>query len=345
MIRLENITKYYGNLKQRKIYALKNLTLRVPSRRITGVIGESGAGKSSLVRCVNLLERPDEGRVWVSGLELTSLSDYQLRAVRRGIGMISQSFHLMKYRNVYDNVALPLMLSQYSKQEINQKVIPLLEVTGLKEKADAYPSELSGGQKQRVGIARALVCQPKILLCDEITSALDPQATETILQLLRDLHQKLDLTILLITHEFEVIKAICDEVAILSKGMLIEQSDILKIFTQPKTQLAAQFVETALHYRLPKALQGKLYSEKKPNSHTILRFIFRGISITDFWIFYLIQQIGLRFNLLQTHLETIKGVSLGTLIIKTPDTPLAVQAGMDYLNTCGVGTEVVGYVD
>lgn len=233
MIKLSNITKVFHQ-GTRTIQALNNVSLHVPAGQIYGVIGASGAGKSTLIRCVNLLERPTEGSVLVDGQELTTLSESELTKARRQIGMIFQHFNLLSSRTVFGNVALPLELDNTPKDEIKRRVTELLSLVGLGDKHDSYPSNLSGGQKQRVAIARALASNPKVLLCDEATSALDPATTRSILELLKDINRRLGLTILLITHEMDVVKRICDCVAVISNGELIEQDTVSEVFSHPK---------------------------------------------------------------------------------------------------------------
>ncbi|WP_421297976.1 methionine ABC transporter ATP-binding protein, partial [Aeromonas sp. 700722] len=219
MIKLIGLNKVYGTGSD-AVHALRDVSLHVPQGKIFGVIGASGAGKSTLIRCVNLLERPTEGQVIVDGQDLVALSERDLTQARRQIGMIFQHFNLLASRTVFANIAFPLELAGWSKEKIQQRVAELLALVGLEARAQAYPSELSGGQKQRVAIARALAPAPKVLLCDEATSALDPQTTRSILTLLKEINVKLGLTILLITHEMDVVKGICDEVAIISDGRL-----------------------------------------------------------------------------------------------------------------------------
>lgn len=236
MIELINVFKRFKT-KNKTIQALSGVSLTVDKGEIFGVIGTSGAGKSTLIRCVNLLERPNEGQVIVDNVELTKLSDAQLTLERRKIAMIFQHFKYLSSRTVFDNVAFPLELEGKPKSEISEKVNGLLELVGLSEKAKDYPANLSGGQKQRVAIARALANDPKVLLCDEATSALDPATTKSILQLLKSINQKLNLTILLITHEMEVIKTICDKVAVIDHGQLAEQGKWNKSSSIPKKRL------------------------------------------------------------------------------------------------------------
>src|SRR5579859_3251829 len=254
MIEIEGLQKSFVRGKDAQTAAtavLQDLSLSVKKGEIFGIIGRSGAGKSTLIRCINMLERPTAGRVTIDGQDITALSGASLRDARRRIGMIFQHFNLLSSRTVFDNVAFPLELHGMSKAQIEQEVLPLLELVGLSEKRTAYPSQLSGGQKQRVAIARALASKPAVLLCDEATSALDPETTQSILALLKDINQKLDLTILLITHEMPVIKAICDKVAVLDKGVVVEQGPVFDIFTAPKAPVTKLMVHDLIDRDLP----------------------------------------------------------------------------------------------
>lgn len=241
MIVLKNITKQFRQ-KDRNITALSDVSLTVPEGRIFGIIGASGAGKSTLIRCVNLLERPTSGAVIVDGKALMDLSPSALAKERRHIGMIFQHFNLLSSRTVFENVAFPLELDGKSKGEIRERVLELLALVGLQDKTDDYPASLSGGQKQRVAIARTLASNPKVLLCDEATSALDPATTRSILALLKDINQRLQITILLITHEMRVVKSICDEVAVISSGKLVEQGAVEEVFANPQHELTREFI-------------------------------------------------------------------------------------------------------
>ena len=239
MIDLSHIEKIYDS-PSGPVKAIKDISLHINKGEIYGIIGLSGAGKSTLVRCINLLERPTSGVVTVDGQDITAMSESQLRQARKSIGMIFQHFNLLSSATVYDNVAFPLRLVNAPKEKIHKKVMELLELVGLANKADQYPSQLSGGQKQRVGIARALASEPKILLCDEATSALDPQTTKAILQLIKDINAKLKLTVVVITHEMQVIKDICDKVAVIDKGVIAEKGRVLDVFTNPQQPITSR---------------------------------------------------------------------------------------------------------
>ena len=279
MIKLNNITKIF-TLPDKKLTALDNVSLHVPKGQICGVIGASGAGKSTLIRCVNLLERPTHGAVIIDDVDLTQLSDAELVKTRRQIGMIFQHFNLLTSRTVFENVALPLELENKSKAEIQEKTTALLALVGLSDKHNVYPANLSGGQKQRVAIARALASDPKVLLCDEATSALDPATTQSILKLLKEINRTLGITILLITHEMEVVKRICDQVAVIDKGRLIEQGTVSEIFSNPKTELAQEFISSTFHITLPEEyLENLSDTPKHAKSYPIIKFEFTGRSV------------------------------------------------------------------
>ena len=243
MIELRHISKDFGT-GEHAVHAVQDVSLTVETGEIFGIIGFSGAGKSTLVRCINLLERPTSGEVLLDGQELTALPPKQLRQTRKKIGMIFQHFNLMPSRTVAGNVAYPLRGSGLSREQIAAKVQSLLELVGIGNKADAFPSQLSGGQKQRVAIARALANDPSVLLCDEATSALDPQTTKAILHLLRDLNAKLGLTIVLITHEVAVVREICHRVAVMEHGRVAEQGEVFNVFVDPRQDITRSFIRT-----------------------------------------------------------------------------------------------------
>ncbi|ANI28668.1 methionine ABC transporter ATP-binding protein [Yersinia entomophaga] len=243
MIAIERLSKTYQHAGQPMV-ALQDISLTVPTGSVFGIVGRSGAGKSTLIRCLNLLERPSSGRIQLDGHELTTLGDKALRVERQNIGMIFQNFHLLHSRNVSDNVAVPLEIIGIGKTERKRRVTELLALVGLLDKAEAFPSQLSGGQKQRVGIARALAAKPNYLLSDEATSALDPETTASILALLRNINQQLGLTIVLITHELEVVKSICHYAALMEKGRVIETGAIADLLADPASRLGKSLLPT-----------------------------------------------------------------------------------------------------
>jgi len=343
MIELKNLNKSYV-VNTDVLHALKNINLQVQAGEIFGVIGKSGAGKSTLIRCVNLLERPDTGQVIIAGTDLTQLSAQALRAKRRKIGMIFQQFNLLANRTVYQNIALPLELIGYTKQKIEQAVVPLLELTGLSEKRNAYPAQLSGGQKQRVAIARALVCQPEVLLCDEATSALDLQTTKAILALLKDINKKLGLTILLITHEMDVIKEITDRVALLDHGAIIEQAATTDFFVNPQTSIAQQLVVSCLKQDPPATLLTRLTTETE-GKNAVLRILYHGKAADEPLISQLIHHFDINLNILQANIELLKNTTLGVMITEVIGNHSNLKPAIAYLEKLGVQVEVIGYVN
>lgn len=341
MIRLLDIAKVYPN----GVHALKNINLEIKSGEIYGIIGKSGAGKSTLIRSVNLLERPTAGKILIDGKDLTMLAANELRAIRHKIGMIFQQFNLLNSASVYENAALPLTLMKIPKQKIYDSVMPLLELTGLIERKDHYPAQLSGGQKQRVAIARALANQPKLLLCDEATSALDPHTTAAILALLKTINRQFNLTILLITHEMEVVKAICERVAVLENGQIVEESTTNQFITQPKAPAAKELVNSILKLNLPTSLQQKLKFTPSRNDHPIWRIWFHGKASQEPIISHLIQQLGIEINILQANLEHIQNELIGIMLVEVIADSAKLTAGMAYLTNKHLHVEVIGYVD
>ncbi len=276
LIQLQDIRKTFAT-KDSQLEALRGVSLHIKNGEIFGIIGYSGAGKSTLIRCINLLERPTSGTVTVNGKELTALSPKELRKSREKIGMIFQSFNLMKSRDVFQNIAYPLKKKGLTKQQIAAKVLSLLDLVGISEKVHAYPSQLSGGQKQRVAIARALANDPEVILCDEATSALDPQTTQSILKLLKDINQKLKLTVVIITHEMQVIKEICNRVAVMENGVIVEEGELLQIFSNPKAQVTKDFIATVFQLnRAYELLESEEFMQSVSDDETIARISFVG---------------------------------------------------------------------
>ncbi|STV57120.1 methionine ABC transporter ATP-binding protein [Klebsiella pneumoniae subsp. ozaenae] len=344
MIKLSNITKVFqqGN---RSIQALNNVSLHVPAGQIYGVIGASGAGKSTLIRCVNLLERPTEGSVQVDGQELTALSEKELtpRSPSK-LGMIFQHFNLLASRTVFGNVALPLELDNTPQAEIKRRVTELLDLVGLGDKHDSYPANLSGGQKQRVAIARALASNPKVLLCDEATSALDPATTRSILELLKDINRRLGLTILLITHEMDVVKRICDCVAVISNGQLIEQDTVSEVFSHPKTPLAQQFIQSTLHLDIPDDYQARLKPTATADSVPMLRMEFTGHSVDAPLLSETARRFNVNNNIISAQMDYAGGVKFGIMLTEMHGTQEDTQAAIAWLQEHHVKVEVLGYV-
>ncbi|MBF1244373.1 methionine ABC transporter ATP-binding protein MetN [Haemophilus parainfluenzae] len=344
MIKLNNITKIF-TLPDKKLTALDNVSLHVPKGQICGVIGASGAGKSTLIRCVNLLERPTHGAVVIDDVDLTQLSDAELVKTRRQIGMIFQHFNLLTSRTVFENVALPLELENKSKAEIQEKTTTLLALVGLSDKHNVYPANLSGGQKQRVAIARALASDPKVLLCDEATSALDPATTQSILKLLKEINRTLGITILLITHEMEVVKRICDQVAVIDKGRLIEQGTVSEIFSNPKTELAQEFISSTFHITLPEEyLENLSDTPKHAKSYPIIKFEFTGRSVDAPLLSQASKKFGVELSILTSQIDYAGGVKFGFTIAEVEGDEDAITQAKVYLMENNVRVEVLGYV-
>lgn len=344
MIKLNNITKIF-TLPDKKLTALDNVSLYVPKGQICGVIGASGAGKSTLIRCVNLLERPTHGTVVIDDVDLTQLSDPELVKTRRQIGMIFQHFNLLTSRTVFENVALPLELENKSKAEIQEKTTALLTLVGLSDKHNVYPANLSGGQKQRVAIARALASDPKVLLCDEATSALDPATTQSILKLLKEINRTLGITILLITHEMEVVKRICDQVAVIDKGRLIEQGTVSEIFSNPKTELAQEFISSTFHITLPEEyLENLSDTPKHAKSYPIIKFEFTGRSVDAPLLSQASKKFGVELSILTSQIDYAGGVKFGFTIAEVEGDEDAITQAKVYLMENNVRVEVLGYV-
>ncbi|WP_110665591.1 methionine ABC transporter ATP-binding protein [Salinicola halophilus] len=343
MISLDKVSKTYGS-GAGAVPALVDVDLDVPQGAIYGVIGLSGAGKSTLIRCVNLLERPSTGRVHIDGQDMTAMSAAELRAARHRCGMIFQHFNLLTNRSVYDNVALPLELMRESRQTIQERVESLLEMTGLADKAHQYPAQLSGGQKQRVAIARALATRPKVLLCDEATSALDPQTTASILALLQEINQKLGLTILLITHEMEVVKTICHRVGLISDGRLVEDAEVGDFFTAPRTQLGRTFLNDFLELEPPRALVERLEPTPGEKTHPVVRLTFSGDSVSTPLISTLSRDHGIDVSILQAKVESVQGRTLGLMIAELMGQAEQTTQALATLESFDLQVEVLGHV-
>ncbi len=344
MIKLSHIEKTYES-PSGPVYALKGIDLTIERGEIYGIIGLSGAGKSTLIRCINMLERPTSGQVVVDDQDLTAMDESALRQVRKSIGMIFQHFNLLSSATVYDNAAFPLRLAKLPEKEIRSKVMPLLELVGLTDKAHQYPSQLSGGQKQRVGIARALASEPKILLCDEATSALDPQTTKSILQLIQDINQKLALTVVVITHEMQVIKDICDKVAVIENGVIAEKGSVLEVFTNPQQPITKEFISVLLSNELPSAFRGNEVSQQQlPGSYLLLRLTFIGDSADDPVIAGMIRQHDIEVTMLFGTLDQIKSTPYGRMIIGVTGEQTEIDRALAYLRQRDLKVEVIGYV-
>ena len=336
MIELIGVTKAFET-DHGKVLAADNVSLKIEKGEIYGIIGFSGAGKSTLVRCINLLERPDSGKVLVGGEDITTLHGRALREKRRKIGMIFQQFNLFATRTVEDNVAFPLRYRKIAKTAIQEKVMRLLEIVGLSDKAKSYPSELSGGQKQRVAIARALASDPEILLCDEATSALDPQTTEQILELLKKLNTELGITIVLITHEMQVIKKICHSVTVLENGRVAESGKVYDIFANPKADVTRSFALTP--GGLP--VSGEALEKEHQLPGKVLKLKFLDNSAGKAIISRLSRDYGIDFNIINGSIETIDGRTLGTLVVRAEGDESKIEKAINDMSENGVKVGVI----
>jgi len=311
---------------------------------VFGIIGRSGAGKSTLIRCINYLEQPGAGSITVDGVDLGTLTPAELRAQRRHIGMIFQHFNLLSSRTVYENVALPLELAGVPRQEIRARVEPLLELVGLAQLRDRYPAQISGGQKQRVGIARALAGEPKVLLSDEATSALDPETTRSILALLREINRKLGLTIILITHQMQVVAEICDRIAVLEAGRVAESGEVFDVFTHPRAAITRTLVQDVIRQELPvetvRAAQAKAAQGAK-----LWRITFSGDNAGEPVLTELVRRFNLSVNLLQGHVDEIRGRPFGSVLLLVSGPAQEMAAAIAHLGQRNLLIEELPHVD
>ncbi|MGG3887611.1 methionine ABC transporter ATP-binding protein [Metabacillus fastidiosus] len=313
MIHFHEVSKVFND-GAKEIEALKDINLTIEKGDIFGVIGFSGAGKSTLLRTVNLLEYPTSGTVIVEGKNLAALSNKELREAKKNIGMVFQHFNLLNSKTVFHNIAMPLLLSKKGKEEIKNRVDELLHFVGLEDKAASYPDQLSGGQKQRVGIARALATNPSILLCDEATSALDPQTTTAILQLLKRINKKYNITILMITHEMEVIKQICNNVAVMENGRIVESGQIINIFANPKTETTRNFIRSVIRDEIPETVYELL--SKKDKFSRIFKIDFLGLSTGQPLVSRVAKMFDVQINILYGNITELQNIPFGNLIVE-----------------------------
>ncbi|MFK0640369.1 methionine ABC transporter ATP-binding protein [Ochrobactrum sp. BD22] len=341
IIDIRSLTKTYDEKAGPVIH---NVSLQIQRGTIHGIIGRSGAGKSTLVRCLNGLVHPSDGKVFVSGREITTLKQKELRQVRREVSMIFQHFSLLSSRTAFGNIALPLELAGVDRRAIKSRVNDLLELVGLKEKANAYPSELSGGQKQRVGIARALALEPSVLLSDEATSALDPETTEQILSLLKDINRRLGLTIVLITHEMEVVREIADYVTVLDGGKIVESGPTFDVFAFPQSPTARSFLASIVAHDLPAEVSQRLLPEPVAGSNPVLRIIFSGEAAHAPVVATLVQRFGINPNILHGRIDYICGKPLGIMTLVAEGGQADLAAIRSYLSSLNLHGEVIGHV-
>jgi D-methionine transport system ATP-binding protein len=329
---------------QGPVNALHGIDLAIQRGEVFGIIGRSGAGKSSLIRTINRLEQPTSGRVLIDQVDIGEFDEDRLVELRRRIGMIFQHFNLMSAKTVWQNVELPLKVAGMPKEQRQRKVRELLELVGLQGKHKAYPAQLSGGQKQRVGIARALVHDPQILLCDEATSALDPETTQSILGLLREINQRLGLTIVLITHEMAVIREVCDRVVILEQGRIVEQGPVWEVFGNPQHEVSRTLL-APLQHALPEELQKRLQPQPaSADAATVLRLQFTGTARDEPDLAALFGALGGRVRLLHGGIERIQGHGLGQLLLAVSGSSLGAEELRQRAGAWAQRVEVLGYV-
>lgn len=342
-VRFVSLGKTYEG-RQGPVAALQGIDLAIQRGEVFGIIGRSGAGKSSLIRTINRLEQPSSGRVLIDQVDIGEFDEDRLVKLRRRIGMIFQHFNLMSAKTVWQNVELPLRVAGVPKEKREQKVRELLELVGLEAKHNAYPSQLSGGQKQRVGIARALVHDPEILLCDEATSALDPETTQSILGLLREINQRLGLTIILITHEMAVIREICDRVVVLERGRIVEQGPVWEVFGNPQHEVSKTLL-APLQHALPPELQSRLQAQPQTSEDAVvLRLQFTGAAHDEPDIAALFSALGGRVRLLQGGVERIQGHALGQLLLAVTGSSFGTDELRQRASQWAQQVEVLGYV-
>lgn len=330
LIEFKAVSKRYYRQKQKDVHALRHVNLKIEKGDVFGIIGLSGAGKTTLIRCLATLEKPTFGQILIGGKEITSLNDVQLRRVRHQMGMIFQHFNLFSSRTVTENIAYPLEICGVTKEEARFRVSELIHLVGLEEQKDSYPAQLSGGQKQRVGIARALANNPEILLCDEATSALDPKTTQEILTLIKNLQQKLGLTVVLITHQMEVVKAICNKVAVLEHGAVVEEGRLSEVFVEPKHAVTKQFLQKAVHEIPAYLLTGK---------GKVLHLHFKGEKAEKPVITQMVKRFNVDANILLGWIDSVQSVTVGNLIIEL--TGDALDDAIAFLRSQNVNVEEV----
>ncbi|MCQ1531693.1 methionine ABC transporter ATP-binding protein [Lutispora saccharofermentans] len=335
MIDIKGLYKTYTG-KEGNTEALKNINLRIEKGDIFGIIGLSGAGKSTLIRCINRLEEPTKGSVFIEDKDIVKLNDGELRDMRRNIGMIFQHFNLLSRKNCRENIAFPLKIMKYDKREMEKRVDELLDIVDLKDKKLSYPSQLSGGQKQRVAIARALATNPKILLCDEATSALDPNTTSSILKLLKSINETLGITIVMITHQMEVIKEVCNKVAVISDGSIVEQGNTYDVFSKPSHPITKSFIKDV-------SLNIDRNIIDDPENTEVVRITFLDHKAKEPLIYKIIKNFDIEANILAGQMNSIQGRTYGNLVVGLRGTDEKIEAAIGYLKDEGIIVEELKY--
>lgn len=328
MIRFEHVSKTFQT-KNGPFDALKDVSFEIEKGDIYGVIGYSGAGKSTLIRMVNALETPTSGNVWVEGKDIGTLKQKELRNLRKGIGMIFQQFNLLESKTIYDNVAIALKLNGVSKKDIEKRVTELLDFVELSDKKYSYPGQLSGGQKQRVGIARALANNPSILLCDEATSALDPKTTDSILELLKKINEMLHITIVIITHEMNVIQKICNKVAVMDYGQVVETGSVIQVFSDPQSDIARRFVGNLIRDVIPEPLVESI--RKETRNSRLLRIKLENTDSTEPLLWEINRRFEVETNILYSTINVIQGIVVGIMLVLFTGTDEEIEKAEQYI--------------
>lgn len=338
IIKITDLNKTFES-KGTSYKALDNISLTIKQGDIYGLIGFSGAGKSTLLRMINALEIPDSGKIEIDGQDIVGLSDRKLRSVRKHIGMVFQEFNLLESKSVYENIAIALKINRFDKKQISQRVTELLNFVGLDGKENSYPNELSGGQKQRVGIARALANHPKILLCDEATSALDPDTTESILELLNKVNKEYGITIIFVTHTIRVIQKLCNKVAILENGKLVENGDVIDIFSNPKSAIAKRFVESVIPSTIPVGIVNEL--KKYQGDYRLIRIFFHAENATDDVIWQINNRLNVHTNVMFASVSELRGVVLSVITLQLTGEQEDFDKTYEYISSLGISFEEV----
>ena len=333
VIEILNVEKVFKN-KKSEVHALRNVSLKVEKGDIFGIVGYSGAGKSTLLRLVNLLEKPTSGSVKIEGKEIINLSEKELNILRKNIGMVFQQFNLLESQTVYQNLKIPLIISGTSKNSIDKRIEELLDFVGLKDKKNSSVSKLSGGQKQRIGIARALATHPKILLCDEATSALDPKTTKSILELLKKINNEFGITILLITHEMEVVKEICNKVAVMQDGEIKEQGNIIEIFTNPQENITKNFISSVINNSIPESLK-----EELDLNLPVVKLTFLGEKSGQPLISEINKKFDISTKILSASVNELGNTILGVLVVQLEGNPAIINEVEEFIKNRGVKIE------
>ena len=333
VIEILNVEKVFKN-KKSEVHALRNVSLKVEKGDIFGIVGYSGAGKSTLLRLVNLLEKPTSGSVKIEGKEIINLSEKELNILRKNIGMVFQQFNLLESQTVYQNLKIPLIISGAPKNSIDKRIEKLLDFVGLKDKKNSSVSKLSGGQKQRIGIARALATHPKILLCDEATSALDPKTTKSILQLLKKINNEFGITILLITHEMEVVKEICNKVAVMQDGEIKEQGNIIEIFTNPQENITKNFISSIINNNIPESLK-----EELDLNLPVVKLTFLGEKSGQPLISEINKKFDISTKILSASVNELSNTILGVLVVQLEGNPAIINEVEEFIKNRGVKIE------